>query len=97
MALIVVDPQKSFCDPDGSMAKQGRPIAEMAAAARAGDELADAARAAGVIVIWTRMVFAQSVIIELIEGAELVDLTGDVCSGLAGGKLILTNLVPCTG
>lgn len=67
-ALIVIDPQKSFCDPDGSMARQGRPIETMAQAARDCDALADFARRTGVLVIWTRMVFAA----DYSDGGELI-------------------------
>lgn len=55
--LLLIDLQKSFCDPDGSMARQGRDIAPMQKAAEAGAELARQAHAASVAVIWTRMMF----------------------------------------
>jgi ureidoacrylate peracid hydrolase len=55
--LLLIDAQRAFCDPDGSMAQQGRSIAPMAEAARACGQLAAAARAAGVPVAWTRMLF----------------------------------------
>jgi nicotinamidase-related amidase len=34
-ALLLVDLQKAFCDDDGSMARQGRPIERIRAAAAA--------------------------------------------------------------
>lgn len=57
-ALLLVDLQVAFCDADGSMASQGRDIAQMAHAARACNELASIARSASVPVIWTKMQFA---------------------------------------
>jgi nicotinamidase-related amidase len=67
-ALIVIDPQVSFCDATGSMAQQGRPIDTMREAAIRCDGLAAAARAAGATVIWTRMVFAP----DYSDGGELI-------------------------
>ncbi len=75
-ALIVIDPQVSFCDADGSMARQGRPIDGMRAAAVTCNALADRARRAGVTVIWTRMVFAP----DYSDGGEL---TASIRPGLA--------------
>ena len=56
-ALLVVDLQKSFCDPDGSMARQGRAIEPMRRAADQCRDLVAAMRRAGRPVIWTRMAF----------------------------------------
>jgi ureidoacrylate peracid hydrolase len=67
-ALVVIDAQRSFCDPDGSMARQGRPIDTMAEAARKCDRLAADARAAGARIVWTRMVFAP----DYSDGGELI-------------------------
>lgn len=53
--LLLIDLQRAFCDSDGSMAAQGRPIGTMQAAARRCQALAGQARAAGVPVAWTRM------------------------------------------
>lgn len=66
-ALIVIDPQVSFCDADGSMARQGRPIDTMRAAAERCDALAGVARKAGAAIIWTRMVFEP----DYSDGGEL--------------------------
>lgn len=66
-ALIVIDPQVSFCDATGSMARQGRPIKALQQAAQRCDSLATVAREAGVPVIWTRMVFAPG----YTDGGEL--------------------------
>lgn len=55
--LLVVDLQKAFCDPDGSMARQGRDIEPMRRAADQCRDLVAAMRRAGRPVIWTRMAF----------------------------------------
>lgn len=74
-ALIVIDLQVSFCDAEGSMARQGRSIETMRAAAERCDVLADKARTSGATVIWTRMVFAP----DYSDGGEL---TGSIRPGL---------------
>ena len=66
--LLVIDPQRAFCDEDGSMARQGRPVEALRRAAVACDALAGVARAAGVQVIWTRMVFEPG----YANGGELI-------------------------
>lgn len=55
--LLLIDFQRSFCDPEGAMARQGRDIAPMRKAAEVADGLARRARAASVCVVWTRMAF----------------------------------------
>lgn len=65
--LLAIDLQRSFCDADGSMASQGRPIEALRDAALACDALARAARAGGAPVIWTRMMFAP----DYSDGGEL--------------------------
>jgi nicotinamidase-related amidase len=55
--LLLIDLQNAFCDDDGSMARQGRPIEAMREAARQCARLAGVARAAGAPVAWTRMMF----------------------------------------
>jgi len=55
-ALLLVDYQRGFLDPEGFVAAQGRDVSACAAAARHGYTLARAARAAGMMVIWTRHV-----------------------------------------
>ncbi|MEO3388627.1 cysteine hydrolase [Mesorhizobium sp. CAU 1741] len=67
-ALVVVDPQVSFCDAHGSMARQGRPIDGLRHAAQTSDALARDLRDHGVTIIWTRMVFAQ----DYSDGGELI-------------------------
>jgi|TARA_Y100000815_G_scaffold261597_1_gene274102 ureidoacrylate peracid hydrolase len=66
-ALVVIDPQVSFCDRGGAMDRQGRDIAPLRDAVAACDELAGIARAGGAMVIWTRMVFAPG----YTDGGEL--------------------------
>lgn len=56
--LLLIDLQRAFCDADGSMAAQGRPIDAMSDAARHSQALAQIARRHGTPVIWTRMMFA---------------------------------------
>jgi ureidoacrylate peracid hydrolase len=55
--LLLVDVQRAFCDPDGSIAQQGRPIDAMARAAAACARLAAEARRRTVPVVWTRMIY----------------------------------------
>ena len=66
--LLLVDLQKSFCDPDGSMARQDRDISAMVAAAKLCNELAKTARTVGAQVAWTRMVFRP----DYSDGGELI-------------------------
>ncbi|UCE30943.1 MAG: cysteine hydrolase [Burkholderiales bacterium] len=54
-ALVAIDLQRAFCAPDGSVARQGRDVAPLRAAAERTLELVAAARRAGMPVIWTRM------------------------------------------
>lgn len=75
-ALMIIDPQVSFCDAGGSMAKQGRPIEALRAAAIACGTLADHARSNGALIIWTRMVFEP----DYADGGEL---TKTIRPGLA--------------
>lgn len=67
--LLLVDVQRAFCDPDGSMARQGRPIDDMARAAAACGRLAADARRRGVPVIWTRMAYRP----DYSDGGRLVN------------------------
>jgi nicotinamidase-related amidase len=55
-ALLLVDYQRGFLHPEGFVAAQGRDVSPCADAARHGYALARAARAAGMLVIWTRHV-----------------------------------------
>ncbi len=55
-ALLLVDYQRGFVHPRGFVAAQGRDVSPCADAARQGFALARAARAAGMLVIWTRHV-----------------------------------------
>lgn len=67
-ALLVIDPQRSFCDPDGSMARQGRPVDSLRRAAQACNRLAADLRGRGVRIFWTRMVFNE----DYSDGGELI-------------------------
>lgn len=53
--LLLIDLQVAFCDESGSIGRQGRDIAPLAAAAGQCQRLADVAHANGVPVAWTRM------------------------------------------
>lgn len=53
-ALILIDLQNAFCHPEGSVARQGREVEEMTAAAGVGVGLAEWARGRGIPVIWMR-------------------------------------------
>lgn len=66
--LLLIDLQKAFCDPDGSMAVQGRDIAAMRQSARVCADLAVRARAVQVPVVWTRMVYRA----DYLDGGRLV-------------------------
>ena len=54
-AFIAIDLQQAFCTENGSVARQGRDITSCRDAALRCVELADAARANGIPVIWTRI------------------------------------------
>lgn len=56
-ALVVIDMQNGFCHPDGSFASIGLDVTLPKAAAKGCATLVEAARAAGVPVIWTRYVY----------------------------------------
>lgn len=66
--LLAIDLQRSFCDADGTMARQGRPIEALQRAALACNALAGTARDEGAKVVWTRMVFAP----DYSDGGELI-------------------------
>ncbi len=66
--LLLIDLQKSFCDTDGSMARQDRDISHMARAAGRCNDLAVKARAIGAKVAWSRMVFRP----DYSDGGELI-------------------------
>lgn len=55
-ALLLIDIQNAFCDPNASVGKQGRDMSACIEAAGRCLELAVAARNSGVAVIWTRYV-----------------------------------------
>ncbi|CAH1657523.1 MULTISPECIES: isochorismatase family cysteine hydrolase [unclassified Chelatococcus] len=55
--LLLVDLQNAFCDANGSVAQQGWDITTLAEAAHHCNRLASDARARGIPVAWTRMMF----------------------------------------
>jgi nicotinamidase-related amidase len=65
--LLLIDLQRSFCDSDGSMARQDRNIDGCIRGAMRCDELARHARDSGVQVVWTRMVLRP----DYADGGEL--------------------------
>lgn len=67
--LLLVDLQRAFCSPDGDLARRGRDITAMQAAARSCARLAAAGRAAGVPVIWTRMMLRP----DYADGGRMTD------------------------
>lgn len=68
-ALLVIDMQNGFCHPDGSFAKLGMDIGQLADAVTGSRRLIDAAHAAGVPVIYTRYVYQP----DYRDGGILVD------------------------
>ena len=67
--LLLIDLQHAFCSPEGDLARRGRDVAPMQAAARACGRLADAAHVAGVPVIWTRMMLRP----DYADGGRMTD------------------------
>lgn len=55
-ALVVVDLQRAFCAPDGSVAAQGRDVSACAAVVPTCRDLADRVRGAAGAVVWTQFV-----------------------------------------
>ncbi len=68
-ALIVIDLQNGFCHPDGSFAQMEMPVENLAAAIPGSVRLVDAARSAGVPVIFTRFQYRP----DYKDGGVLVD------------------------
>lgn len=66
--LLLIDLQKAFCDPDGSMSRQGRDIGTMRRAAQVCTDLAAHARSLAIPVIWTRMVYRP----DYLDGGRLL-------------------------
>jgi len=59
-ALLLVDMQVDFAEPDGAMGKSGMDLSMVGAAIRNAAMLADAARAAGVPCLFARLITRQS-------------------------------------
>lgn len=98
-ALIVIDMQNGFCHPDGSFAKMGLDVALPQAAIAGCRELVDAARTAGVGVIWTRYVYRPDyadgglLVTDLLPGIKDIRSLED---GTWDGEL-LAELTPADG
>jgi ureidoacrylate peracid hydrolase len=71
-ALIIIDCQVDFAAPDGAMAKLGFDVSTALPAVEKAGTLAQAARAAGVPVIFARFVSAAGICVEGTRGAEFV-------------------------
>jgi ureidoacrylate peracid hydrolase len=54
-ALVLIDMQVDFGSPDGEMARRGADVTACQAAVQKAEELADAARAAGVPIVFVRL------------------------------------------
>lgn len=67
--LLLIDLQRGFCSPDGDLARRGRDITQMQAAAQSCARLARTARQAGVPVIWTRMMLRP----DYADGGRMTD------------------------
>lgn len=83
-ALLVIDMQNGFCHPDGSFAKLGLDVAMCNAAIAPARTLIDAARAAGVPVIFTRYVYRS----DYRDGGVLVQ---DLLPALADTKSLASG------
>jgi nicotinamidase-related amidase len=59
-ALVVIDLQNDFCHPDGSFAAAGADISAYPAIVPTVASLVEAARAAGVMIIWVRVTSVQT-------------------------------------
>jgi ureidoacrylate peracid hydrolase len=68
-AVLAVDLQRGFLDPDGFVAQQGRDVADCRAAAAVASKVAAVARRIGLPVIWTRYVLRA----DYADGGVLVD------------------------
>jgi nicotinamidase-related amidase len=67
-ALLLIDFQRAFCAPEGSMEKQGWDVTALSKAAASAGILVEAARAAQVPVIWTRIGWAP----DYSDGGKLI-------------------------
>ncbi len=56
-ALVVVDVQNDFCDPDGAFGKLGNDVSMMPAMAANLQQLIEAARRRSMLIIWVRATY----------------------------------------
>src|ERR1700722_15995586 len=56
-ALVVVDVQNDFCDPDGAFGRLGNDVSMMPAMAASLHQLIEAARRRGMLIIWVRATY----------------------------------------
>jgi ureidoacrylate peracid hydrolase len=103
-ALLLIDMQVDFADPDGAMGKDGTDMSAPQAAVRQAERLADAAREAGVRCVFVRLVTRQDDASSFItewkrrrrdedaplcqEGSEGAEFTGP---GPRGGELVFSK------
>ena len=70
-ALILIDIQRDFGSPDGAMAQQGHDITAARAATAKAEDLTAAARAAGVPVIFVRLIHEEICVADT-PGADFI-------------------------
>ena len=83
-ALVVVDMQNGFCHADGSVDAIGLPAARLQPAVEPCARLVNAARAAGVPVIFTRYVFRK----DYADGGVMVD---ELIPDLKNGRCLMAG------
>jgi nicotinamidase-related amidase len=59
-ALVVVDMQNDFCEPDGFFGRAGHDVSTCATAATCISGLLDGVRAAGIPIVWTKMIAGEA-------------------------------------
>lgn len=99
VALLVVDMQNGFLEPEGSMARIGMPHHELRSALPGCESLVRAARGAGVPVIFTRYVYQPGFIDGGLLAHELVPQMKEVDALVAGtwDAEVVASLAPQTG
>lgn len=98
-ALLVVDMQNGFLDPEGSMAKIGMPYEALDPAIKGCQQLVEAARSTGVPVVFTRYVYMPDYSDGGILPTELVPQMKEVGSLINGtwDADIVPSLTPQPG
>ena len=99
VALLVVDMQNGFLEPEGSMARIGMPHDELRSAQPGCERLVRSAREAGVPVIFTRYVYQAGFVDGGLLANELVPQMKEVDALVAGtwDAEIVASLAPQTG